>query len=771
MATQGSDFSGQEVIYPPVAEGQSASRALVATTPFGPAAAGFGGFAPRGPEILTGNFNQTWLVNCLRRRWLLASLMGLLIGSAVAGLLMWLFPESSRITSYLQIKGETTNSFFDENKRVINQKEIEREAMNHVALLRSPLVLEAALQKPEIAQLDAVQYFGNDAVLWLLDELKVSFPGEGEILEVRYEGDQNPDDMVKIVNAVIAAYRDKVLWQDRLLAASTRDDLGTVLEQTKTDLRRDLEDFKTRGEVSGYLNFQEFELPKLKSDIALFQSQLLGLQKEQEDIEVLKDVAVQNARSPSALETAVQQEVDADPMIGMYQQKIFEADQAIQARATTGRNPNNTVLRSLQAQKEQMQAQMDQYRADAEKKARDRLARIPNESLRTAMTEYQIRAKSIAERKTELEQKLKDAEGKITEMAAGNPELDMLKSNIEGQQELVTNLQSKILEWRALKQAEDKRSAAGEDSDFESVRVIQQAIATPQINKYERWAIAGIGGSAALALTCYGIALMEFRRRRLNGPNDMDEGLGIRVLGVLPATSLKALGSNNLAATQVAESIDNVRATIMHDSTSRPRQVVMVTSAASMEGSTTVASSLALSLARAGRRTLLIDGDLRAPALHKLFGVALEDGLSEVLRSEIDLADAVRPTNSEGLYLLTAGVCDMDAIHALATDQPQAVFEKLRDQFDFVIIDAPPVLGISDSLSLGHYIDGAILTVLRDHSEIRKIYQATEVLKSLGIRLIGAVVNGMPLKADRRVVRLHQASQQRTPRLPAQAES
>jgi Mrp family chromosome partitioning ATPase len=151
--------------------------------------------------------------------------------------------------------------------------------------------------------------------------------------------------------------------------------------------------------------------------------------------------------------------------------------------------------------------------------------------------------------------------------------------------------------------------------------------------------------------------------------------------------------------------------------------------------------------------------------------MALEDGLSEVLRSETDLSDAVKPTNSEGLYLLTAGVCDMDAIHALATDQPQAIFEKLRDQFDFVVIDAPPILGISDTLSLGHYIDGAILTVLRDHSEIRKIYQSTEILKSLGIRLIGAVVNGMPAKADRRVVRLHQASTQRTPRLPAKVEA
>jgi capsular exopolysaccharide synthesis family protein len=343
----------------------------------------------------------------------------------------------------------------------------------------------------------------------------------------------------------------------------------------------------------------------------------------------------------------------------------------------------------------------------------------------------------------------------------------MLKQEIEDRQDLIKTISLQLGKWQAEEQMRLNRP--GQGSDYEKVKVIQKALATDKINSSERYAITGIGGLAATALTCYGIALMEFRRRRLNGPRALDDGLGVRVLGVLPPTSLKALAGNSLVASQVAEAIDNVRATIMHDSTSRPRQVVLVTSPATLEGTTTVAASLALSLARAGRRTLLIDGDLRSPDLHKLFGMPLEDGLSEVLRAEIDLADAIRPTTSEGLHLLTAGVCDMDAIHALATDQPQAFFDKLRDQFDFIIIDAPPVLGISDALSLGHYVDGAVLTVLRDHSEIRRIHQAIDTLRGMGVRLIGSVVNGVPTKADRRVVRLHQASSQRTPRLPASA--
>jgi capsular exopolysaccharide synthesis family protein len=350
-------------------------------------------------------------------------------------------------------------------------------------------------------------------------------------------------------------------------------------------------------------------------------------------------------------------------------------------------------------------------------------------------------------------------------MGIRDPEIEMLENDIASEQTIATNLQQKILEWQVERDAANENEREGRESNFEKVVVMQKAAPLASTNRMERYSIAGIGGFAALALTCYGVALMEFRHRRLNSPTDIDEGLGIRVLGVLPSTSLKQLAGNSLVATQVAEAIDNVRATLMHDSTSSPRQVVMVTSSSTMEGNTVVAASLALSLSRAGRRTLLVDGDLRAPSLHKLFGMALEDGLSEVLRTEIDLADAVKPTNNEGLYLLTAGVCSAEAIHALATEQPHAIFEKLRDQFDFIIVDAPPILGISDSLSIGQCIDGAILTVLRDHSQIRKVHKSVELLRSMGIRLIGSVVNGVPIKADRRVVRLHQASVQQAKQL------
>src|SRR5262249_42679583 len=136
MAHTGSEYSGPQVMAPPA---DGASRAIVAAPPMAPAPGGAPapGFAPRGPEILVGGFNQTWLVNCLRRRWLMATCMGLLIGGAVGGLLMWLFPESSRITSYLEVKAEDASSPFEDKQRTISPIEIERQAAMHPALIKS----------------------------------------------------------------------------------------------------------------------------------------------------------------------------------------------------------------------------------------------------------------------------------------------------------------------------------------------------------------------------------------------------------------------------------------------------------------------------------------------------------------------------------------------------------------------------------------------------------------------------------------------------------
>ena len=168
----------------------------------------------------------------------------------------------------------------------------------------------------------------------------------------------------------------------------------------------------------------------------------------------------------------------------------------------------------------------------------------------------------------------------------------------------------------------------------------------------------------------------------------------------------------------------------------------MVTSASGGEGKTSLASQLAASLARSWRKVLLVDGDLRHPAAHKLFELHQEPGFSEVLRGDVPVGDAIKPTALSRLWLLPAGNWDAHAVQALAQDGVRGVFEQLKEQYDFIIVDSCPVLPVADALVLAQHVDGVIFSVLRDVSRVPAVHAAQQKLQALDVRTLGAVVIG-----------------------------
>ncbi len=128
--------------------------------------------------------------------------------------------------------------------------------------------------------------------------------------------------------------------------------------------------------------------------------------------------------------------------------------------------------------------------------------------------------------------------------------------------------------------------------------------------------------------------------------------------------------------------------------------------------------------------------------MHHLFNVANEPGLSEVLRGEVDLKDAVRPTSLGRLWVLPAGHWDSHALEALAQEGVRSVFDQLKEDYDFIIVDSSPVLPVADSLNLAQNVDAVIFSVLRDVSTTPTLYAAQQRLSSLGVRILGGVVIG-----------------------------
>jgi len=248
---------------------------------------------------------------------------------------------------------------------------------------------------------------------------------------------------------------------------------------------------------------------------------------------------------------------------------------------------------------------------------------------------------------------------------------------------------------------------------------------------------------------------VEYQAQRLSSSGELSMRTGLRVLGTVP--NLAALSNtknlNGSAALQgiLAESVDSIRTMLLSQSRADAPHVILVTSAGDREGKTTVASHLAASLARSGRRTLLVDGDLRSPTAHAMFGASLNPGLCEILRSEEALEAGIQPTQVDGLMLLAAGQCDYQAIAALSQTHLNEILDKARQQFEFIVFDAAPVLTYGDTLLMGVHVDAAVLSVRRDVSQLHKVHEAKERLELVGIRVLGAVINGIS-EASRRPV-------------------
>jgi Mrp family chromosome partitioning ATPase len=120
----------------------------------------------------------------------------------------------------------------------------------------------------------------------------------------------------------------------------------------------------------------------------------------------------------------------------------------------------------------------------------------------------------------------------------------------------------------------------------------------------------------------------------------------------------------------------------------------------------------------------------------------MQPGFSEILLGEVEAAEGVQATHQDGLSVMAAGQWDREVLHALARDGLEAVVEKLREEFDFIVIDSHPILAAADSLLLAQYVDAAILSVLRDVSQTPRVYAASQKLNEMGVRVLGAVVNG-----------------------------
>jgi capsular exopolysaccharide synthesis family protein len=189
----------------------------------------------------------------------------------------------------------------------------------------------------------------------------------------------------------------------------------------------------------------------------------------------------------------------------------------------------------------------------------------------------------------------------------------------------------------------------------------------------------------------------------------------------------------------VAEAYRSLRTNLMFAGLEQPLGTLLVTSAAPLEGKSTVLANLAVTMAQGGRTTILVDCDLRRPRLHEIFGLPAEPGLSNaILDRQAEPVPA--PTAVDGLCLLPAGTLPPNPADLLGSRRMEAIIASLRARADMVLFDAPPITAVSDATLLASKLDGVLLVVGAGQTRREHARRAKELLERIKLRVVGAVL-------------------------------
>lgn len=197
------------------------------------------------------------------------------------------------------------------------------------------------------------------------------------------------------------------------------------------------------------------------------------------------------------------------------------------------------------------------------------------------------------------------------------------------------------------------------------------------------------------------------------------------------------------------EEFRSLRTTLQFVDVDQPPRVIVITSALASEGKTTTACNLAIALAQSSLRVCLVEADMRRPNAATLMGIDGSIGLSNVVAGQIDLADALMPWHRGLLTILPAGTTPPDPTRLLGSKNMAAVLATLRTDFDFVIIDAPPILPVSDAAVLARAADGAVLVARYGKTRREQLTSAIADLEAVKARLIGTALTMVPARGQR----------------------
>jgi len=558
--------------------------------------------------------------------------------------------------------------------------------------------------------------------------LKVQQVPDTSLVEIRYS-DPNPSLAADIANAVAATFIEQNVksrydstmqaadWLSKQLA-----DLQIKMESSQAKLIQ----YQKEHAIVGTDEKQNLTTEKLDE----LNKELIGAQADRIQRESLYQIATTN--NPETLSAVLQ-----DPILTGLRQRQTEL-QAQYALLSTEFGPGYPKVLEIKNQ-------LDQVDRNYREQVENSVNRIKND--------YQ----TAVNRERMLQAALAEQTGVADQLNQNAIEYKVLKQEADSNRQLYDGL---------LEQLKQASLAAGLNSS--NVRVVDRARvplhpARPSIPRNMEFAL--LIGLVVGVVIAFGLEALD---TTVKTPDQAASISGLPILGVIPLQSaygavttiskaylLKKVPRNNISPrplisylepqSEIAEAYRALRTSILLSSPSHPPRSILVTSSVPQDGKTMTCINIAIVLAQQGKRILLVDADMRRPHIHRAFGLNSQMGLSNILTGSLNVNDAIQATVQPNLFVIPAGPIPPHPAELLSSPLMQDLLRKLRDDYDHVIVDSPPVISVTDPVLLSVQTDAVLLIIRSGQTTAAHVRRARSLLQSVNAGLLGVVVNAADL--------------------------
>jgi succinoglycan biosynthesis transport protein ExoP len=699
--------------------------------------------------------------NIYRIAWQRKSLLilGLVIGVVIGALYYSQKDPAYQSTSLIAVLRKNPNMLPMQDPRTMVMDDY---VTFHAQLLRTPLILRSVVQDNDIKKLETFTGKSlSDMMTLIMGGLLVNRDtrdanARSPILQLTFKG-PNANDCQSILDGIIKHYKTylKVTYENQ------GSDLLQSIKNYERILKDDLARLSKQHQTFRDQNRPVMSSKEGKNPIVSKLESLLGerikIRQNVIDITTRLKVMEEGAQAKMGLSllylmpssSLVRQGQEGASMPVMNTSEQLMRLQVAQKTLASKVGPNHPDLKDLALQIDSL----EKYLSDQTKELN--ATGQAKDSLTTRETPIQSALNSFKLELKRLEMELKAIDEEIShdwEDAKEMSKVEMVDQDFENSKRQYNELLSAVLK-------QISTAKLFKDDEVYYAQIMQEPTLA---QKVEPRLLVIMTLSVVLGLLGgFGLAyLADMTDKSFRSPEEIRRRLNIPVIGHVPMLlseeeSAKLEGAINgpdptlvtyyRPKSRKAEVFRGIRTALYFSTRGEGHKVIQITSPNMGDGKTTLSSNLAVSIAQSGKQTILIDADFRRPRLHKYFAVPSEKGFASVLTGQCDLRDAIQPTVIPGLSVLPCGPIPPNPAELLTSPRFKELMDELREQYDYVIVDTPPLLVVTDPCAVAPRVDGVLLTmrVVKNGRPIAE--RAKDILLSLGAKPLGIVVNGVAM--------------------------